>query len=239
MAGQPDWTDQELKAAVKGYLWMLDQEISSVDYSKAKVNRDLRDGVLSARTQASIEYRMQNISAALDELCLPRIKGYVPAKNVGNKVKDRIKRMLIHLGHIDQCDFEPTASADELEVKVSRLRKRTVNGTPRGNASPKSIATTSQTFVRDPLVKAFVLNHANGNCEGCGCDAPFVSTTGDPYFEVHHVLPLAQGGTDTASNAVALCPNCHRRAHFGLDRAVFVQNLYQTVPRLVVERGNT
>jgi 5-methylcytosine-specific restriction protein A len=26
---------------------------------------------------------------------------------------------------------------------------------------------------------------------------------------------LASDGDDTVENAVALCPNCHRRAHFG------------------------
>jgi 5-methylcytosine-specific restriction protein A len=26
---------------------------------------------------------------------------------------------------------------------------------------------------------------------------------------------LSTGGEDTLENAIALCPNCHRRAHFG------------------------
>jgi 5-methylcytosine-specific restriction protein A len=26
---------------------------------------------------------------------------------------------------------------------------------------------------------------------------------------------LAEGGEDTVENALALCPNCHRRLHFG------------------------
>jgi 5-methylcytosine-specific restriction protein A len=102
MVGQTDWTDEELETAVKGYLWMLEQELSGKDYSKAQVNRDLREQALVARSHGSLEYRMQNISAALDELCLPRIQGYLPAKNVGNKVKDRIRKMLVRLGHINQ-----------------------------------------------------------------------------------------------------------------------------------------
>jgi len=34
-------------------------------------------------------------------------------------------------------------------------------------------------------------------------------------LEVHHKVPLAEGGDDTVENAIALCPNCHRHAHYG------------------------
>ena len=237
MAGQNDWTDDELEAAVRGYLWMLEQELSGTDYSKAQVNRELRERALVARTHGSLEYRMQNISAALDELCLPRIQGYLPAKNVGNKVKDRIKTMLVRLGHINQTHYAPTANKDELDEKVFRLRKHSVQGTPRGNLLPQSVESTSISFVRDPLVKAFILSHANGICEGCGQVAPFTAVSGDPYLEVHHVLPLARGGSDTVSNAVAFCPNCHRRAHFSADRDEFVASVYESISRLIQENA--
>jgi 5-methylcytosine-specific restriction endonuclease McrA len=31
----------------------------------------------------------------------------------------------------------------------------------------------------------------------------------------HHVKQLAHGGEDTVENAIAVCPNCHRKAHHG------------------------
>ena len=231
MVTQTDWTDAELKTAVQAYLWMLGQELSGNTYSKSKTNQGLRDGELASRTKASIEYRMQNISSALDELCLPRIKGYLPAKNIGNNVKDRIKGMLTQLGHVDAAQYIPTSNLDELDDKVSRLRRRAMTGTPRGVDVPRAVTTTSQTFVRDPLVKAYILSQADGKCDGCGQSAPFKTVAGDPYLEVHHVLPLAQGGADTIANAVALCPNCHRRAHFSADRDEFVESFKGALPR--------
>ena len=36
---------------------------------------------------------------------------------------------------------------------------------------------------------------------------------GTHYLEVHHIDQLAKGGADTVENAVALCPNCHRKMH--------------------------
>jgi hypothetical protein len=43
-------------------------------------------------------------------------------------------------------------------------------------------------------------------CRNCG-------EGGASNVHVHHVVPLAQGGNDTASNAVTLCERCHERAH--------------------------
>ncbi|WP_196799400.1 HNH endonuclease [Thioalkalivibrio sp. ALMg9] len=61
-----------------------------------------------------------------------------------------------------------------------------------------------------------VLRRAQGVCESCGEDAPFTKNSdGAPYLEVHHKLPLAEKCPDSVNNAIALCPNCHRKAHYG------------------------
>jgi 5-methylcytosine-specific restriction protein A len=71
-------------------------------------------------------------------------------------------------------------------------------------------------FVRNTDVVAEVLLRANGICEACRTPAPFIRRKDkSPYLEVHHRKPLADGGEDTVANAVAVCPNCHRQAHYG------------------------
>ena len=46
--------------------------------------------------------------------------------------------------------------------------------------------------------------------------APFMKKSNDePYLEVHHIKPLSQGGEDSLENVKAICPNCHRKIHFG------------------------
>ena len=84
---------------------------------------------------------------------------------------------------------------------------------------PKKRTATITVFDRNPDVVAEVLERAKGTCESCDKPAPFVKARdGTPYLEVHHKVPLAQGGDDTVENAIALCPNCHREAHFGSNR---------------------
>ncbi len=71
-------------------------------------------------------------------------------------------------------------------------------------------------YERNPDVVAEVLSRAKGVCERCNRPAPFIRRfDNSPYLEVHHRKFLSEGGEDTVENAVALCPNCHREAHFG------------------------
>jgi hypothetical protein len=72
-------------------------------------------------------------------------------------------------------------------------------------------------FHRNPDVVAEVLYQAQalgGKCGHCEKKAPFERRDGTPYLEVHHIIPLASGGDDTVDNAIALCPNCHRKWHY-------------------------
>lgn len=228
-----DWSNAELVAAVEAYLKMLDMELDGKPYSKADVNRQLREGLLAGRTKASIEYRMQNISAVLEELCLPRIAGYLPAKNLGTGVKDRIRSVLTEKRVIIAEDYAPSSDEKALAQKVSNLLSRPLTGIPRGIKTPQRINNSSSSFIRDPLVKAWVLQNANGVCEGCGQPGPFRLEDDTRFLEVHHVLPLSEGGADQISNATALCPNCHRRCHLSSDRKGFVETLYEKISRLV------
>lgn len=62
-------------------------------------------------------------------------------------------------------------------------------------------------------ISAYVKKRAQEKCDLCGEVAPFWDKKGNPYLEEHHVVRLADGGEDTMGNAVALCPNCHRKVH--------------------------
>ncbi len=80
---------------------------------------------------------------------------------------------------------------------------------------PEKTEVKTSVFKRNPYVVALALIRANGICECCGNNAPFVRINGMPYLEVHHIHKLAEGGADCVENTQALCPNCHREKHFG------------------------
>ena len=105
---------------------------------------------------------------------------------------------------------------DDLERKAAALKG--ADHPPRGTRKPWREQRQIAVVARDPRVHAWILDTAKGRCELCGSGAPFARPGGHPYLEIHHVERLADGGADVPDNAVALCPNCHREAHYG-DRA--------------------
>ena len=58
---------------------------------------------------------------------------------------------------------------------------------------------------------------ADGICERCKNKAPFKGINDKLFLEVHHIHRLADDGPDIPKNVIALCPNCHREAHYGSD----------------------
>ena len=133
--------------------------------------------------------------------------------------------------------LEPTSDKVALEEKVKSLFFTDIPD-PTGNLSPNKTSQNTEIFVRDPKVKAWVLKSANGICELCNSAAPFLKQDGIPYLEVHHVLPLSEGGSDRVSNTVAVCPNCHMRFHYGNDKIKIREDVINKLSRLISEIGN-
>lgn len=137
--------------------------------------------------------------------------------------------------YIEQS-FTPSPDETDFDKKVKAALERGVIDKPKGQRRPKRVKINNNySYYRDPLVKAWVLAFVNGKCEGCGKSAPFQTKEGNPYLEIHHVHSLANKGSDTIQNAVALCPNCHRRCHHSKDQNIFIRQLYKKVDRLVKE----
>ena len=102
----------------------------------------------------------------------------------------------------------------ELRLGARMARKQLPRQKPTGAEQPQRVAGTTMSFIRSAEVAEWVLKYAKGVCEHCSAPAPFFTKDGTAYLEVHHVHPLSEGGPDTVENAVAVCPNCHRAAHF-------------------------
>lgn len=105
--------------------------------------------------------------------------------------------------------------ADDLRESIALSAAQRRARLARAPGTPVTVEVRTQVFVRNPDVVVEVLLRAAGTCEGCRRPAPFRRRSdGSAYLEVHHKLPLSQGGEDTVENALALCPNCHRERHY-------------------------
>ena len=222
------WSEKELEASIVAYLGMLDTERRGEPLVKSHVYKVLAERF--GRTPKAFEYRMQNISYVFYTQVRRWVSGLLPAKNIGANVASTLERIL---AEVEGRQARPDT---EFHARVEAQRSKAKSGKkPTGEKQPSSIVTSVSQFNRDPAVKAWVLEAAGGTCESCGEEAPFVDMSGNPFLEVHHALRLADGGSDTPENAVAVCPNCHRELHFGRQRQEKLDALYARVSRLIRE----
>jgi hypothetical protein len=96
-------------------------------------------------------------------------------------------------------------------------------------AMPRTRALTIRSYERSSLVIAIARTRASYRCEISACQHPtFEMSDGGRYIEVHHIVPLASGGSDTIENVACLCPAHHREIHFGKAAAILTSELQRT-----------
>jgi len=112
------------------------------------------------------------------------------------------------------------------QIDREKLLMRAKSANPR----PRQDRTEAPLYARDPAVRAWAMVRSDFRCEvpGCGCYG-FLKADGRRYIETHHIVPLGENGEDTIANTAAVCPNCHRKAHYSTERTQMAENLRQAV----------
>lgn len=86
------WSDEELDAIVADYFAMRDAELARRPYVKSHHRAALIKKI--GRSDGSVEFKHQNISAVLEELGEPWIPGYKPMRNYQEAIFPAIERYL-------------------------------------------------------------------------------------------------------------------------------------------------
>jgi len=128
-----DWSNAEVEATVADYLDMLVAETAGQRYSKADHRRRLRQQLNPVRTDSAIEFKHQNISAAMLDLGLPYIRGYKPLGNYQAALAAEIERRL-RVG--PQLLRALKTVTDEGTPAGSHLQRTPVPAPPAAGAAP-------------------------------------------------------------------------------------------------------
>jgi hypothetical protein len=103
-----DWTDQEVQLIVADYFAMLQAELNGEAYRKSE-HRKVLIPQLQGRSEGSVEFKHQNISAVLVEMGLPYVEGYKPRGNYQGLLATEVESFLDqHAGFLDQLAAAPT-----------------------------------------------------------------------------------------------------------------------------------
>ncbi len=225
------WSQQEVGEVVKAYFQLLGRSDDAELPDQRRAPANLKRRALPDRSIGAIEFKMQNISDVLDEQGVRHLAAFPPRpgfRDMGqvqealkvHVVEVACKKRLLPEGRLAELfpEWQPEGKRDVFEARVAALRAKNNLPYPSGNPRPKRASRQQNVYERDPLVRAWVLQKANGRCERCNGRA-FLDRDGEPYLEGHHITPLSEGGPDTPENTAALCPNCHRMLHHSADAA--------------------
>jgi 5-methylcytosine-specific restriction endonuclease McrA len=157
----------------------------------------------------------------------------------GPDAKGNIRRMIIFELAPLQEFVENETSSEEIslvqnQIDTLPLRDLRAKALAASATGRNPIERKQDYYYRSQAIKFYALKRARGLCEGCQQPAPFKTPDGKPYLEVHHIRRLSDGGPDDPRWVVAICPNCHRRAHYSEDATVFNKLLAQRVQEVEV-----
>lgn len=118
-----NWTKYEVEYIVREYFQMLTSEINNKPYSKTESRNKLKY-YLNNRSDGSIEFKHQNISAILIKYGIPYIIGYKPRSNYQKILEDEVLKYLSKNTKIDLlfdefCETEPVKI--NLDINFSKL----------------------------------------------------------------------------------------------------------------------
>lgn len=126
---------------------------------------------------------------------------------------------------VDEDDDQGFISSNDIDTSFAPV------GSYMPLDKPEKIIGEKVAFKRnqETAKKSIVL--ANYKCNIDESHSSFISKNGMPYMEAHHLVPLStqdyfESSLDVDANIVCLCPNCHRKLHYGADITQELQKLY-------------
>lgn len=141
------------------------------------------------------------------------------------KNKSEKKRVLTIIRNIYRDKMEASKIKNEMETEEAEAKtfspEKLVEHAGKRKHKPHQ-RVDKIVYYRNPYLKELVKYFAEGRCQMCQKDAPFLDKDHKPYLEEHHIKRLADGGSDTIDNVVAICPNCHRKVHILEDEKLII-----------------
>jgi len=113
---------------------------------------------------------------------------------------------------VAQDGFQKWKPNDSVLAEIEEKSEKDLSE-PINKGKPGKSQSLTTAYKRSAEVVKMARNRAKGFCQLCNSKAPFKDKKGEPYLEVHHIIWLSRGGEDSTDNAVALCPNCHKKMH--------------------------
>jgi hypothetical protein len=134
-----DWSEEEVRLIVADYFSMLEAESENAPYKKSDHRKALIPQ-LTGRSDGSVEFKHQNISAVLVQMGLPYIDGYKPKGNYQGLLATEVEKFLDrHPGFLDKLAAAPTLNPADIQQIPSLDLSQIIVDPPEKIIAPKRV----------------------------------------------------------------------------------------------------
>ena len=151
------WSDIEVELVVADYFSMLIDELNRVNFNKAWHRKNLIP-LLNNRSDGSVEFKHQNISAVLAAMGLPSIGGYKSRSNFQKELIVAVQKYLINNPHVETL-FSNFADLDVKSKIVESFDNWLVS-------PPDTSERVSKEYIRKPIKINFLEREQNNRSLG-------------------------------------------------------------------------
>lgn len=150
------WSEIEVELIVADYFLMLSEELTGIAYKKTEHRKKLLP-LLNNRSEGSIEFKHQNISAVLINLGQPYIKGYLPRFNYQKILAEKVINYLSNNLSIED-KFKTFADKNDLILPNVNFEK--IIADPPVN---QTVSEPSPFYHRSPIKINYLEREQNNN----------------------------------------------------------------------------
>jgi predicted HNH restriction endonuclease len=133
----------------------------------------------------------------------------------GRTPQATVRRLLQELRDLNFISFMDNSGNYTLRgVEFLEKEKNELSSIDFSKETPQKREYLFETYVRNISWARQAKRILGEKCLCRNCNNSFITDTGNKYIEVHHIIPLFQGGEDSIWNLSVLCAHHHRMAHF-------------------------
>ncbi len=152
----------------------------------------------------------------------------------------------LHIGFIKPDDWQRLSGGivEAVNIIVDDTDDEIYQNNLQNVLARMPATTTVNQYPRSSAVARNAVERAHGQCEVDRSHETFTTAAGANYIEAHHLMPISQQNRfeyslDHPANIIILCPNCHRKIHYGNREArlTLIQDLYARRSQELVAQG--
>ncbi len=140
----------------------------------------------------------------------------------------------IYIFNLSKLNLLPQDTSSLEEVVLTSIDEETLESiVNQADETPSTEEKIITVYPRNSAVRVSVKKRAMYLCEFPSCTyTPFIKSDGEQFVEVHHIIPLSEGGRDKKENMASLCPICHRKLHYAENKETLIEELKRHIDSL-------